>query len=276
MDIFNQEILEVAVEIVKKAGELMLKGFYAVKKVDTKTASYDVVTEYDKKTENLIISELKKAFPSHRFIGEESTEGPNEVEITNEPTWIIDPIDGTCNYIHGVSESAISVGFAVNKEVTVGVVYNPILNLLFTACKGMGAFQNGKKIHVSTCSEHSKSLVATEISFAGMTQYEHQVIERLRGLVKGAHGARAIGCAATTLCYVANGSIDAYVQDGLYCWDVAAGSIIVKEAGGIVLNSNGKPFQLTEKKILVASTQPLADQLIAIIKEADEKASHLL
>ncbi|XP_067013489.2 inositol monophosphatase 1 isoform X2 [Anabrus simplex] len=262
--------LEVAEEIAREAGKLILEGFSAAKDVTTKNGPWDLVTEYDRKVENLAFAELKKKFPTHKFIGEES-EAIKEVstELTDDPTWIIDPIDGTTNFIHGFHETCISMGLSVKKELIVGVVYNPILDYMFKARKGHGAYLNNKRIYTSKCTEMKDSLIAMETSFARIPEHRETVLARLRGIVTKAHAIRSVGTGALSMCYVANGSLDAYHIDGLYSWDVAAGAVIIREAGGVVMDTSGGPFELMSRKVLVAANKTLADELVQVIKIAD-------
>ena len=147
----------VALELVMKCGPVACEGYeQADANFKTKSAFYDVVTVYDKKVEDLLIAGLQKAFPETKFIGEEGTaENNSEPVLTNAPTWIIDPIDGTTNFIHRIPHWCISVGLAINRELVVGIVYNPIANEMYSAWKGHGAYLNGKRIYVRKCTEVS-------------------------------------------------------------------------------------------------------------------------
>ncbi|XP_067013488.2 uncharacterized protein [Anabrus simplex] len=263
--------LEVAEEIAREAGKLILEGFSAAKDVTTKNGPWDLVTEYDRKVENLAFAELKKKFPTHKFIGEES-EAIKEVstELTDDPTWIIDPIDGTTNFIHGFHETCISMGLSVKKELIVGVVYNPILDYMFKARKGHGAYLNNKRIYTSKCTELSKTVVAVEASVARVPHLTEEVMSRTAAITAVAHGTRTLGSAAMIVCYVANGSLGAFHMDHLQAWDVAGGTVILREAGGVALHTNGGPFDVMSRRYLFAGNKSLADQLVDIIKKADE------
>lgn len=132
------------------------------KKVELKSGDIDLVTETDQQVEKLLIAGLSKQFPNHKFIGEESVAGGSRCDLTNAPTWIIDPIDGTMNFVHTFPHCCISIGLFIEQKPTIGIVYNPNLEQLFTAIKGRGAFLNGKKIHVSGQKELSKAMVCYE------------------------------------------------------------------------------------------------------------------
>ncbi|XP_008474632.1 inositol monophosphatase 1-like, partial [Diaphorina citri] len=137
---------ETVLPLIEHAGEIVVEGFNSIKNIETKTTSWDLVTEYDKKVEKTLISRIQNHFPTHKFIGEETS---STTVLTNDPTWIIDPIDGTLNFVHRFPHSCISVAFAVERELVIGIVYNPMLQQMFTAQKGKGAFLNGKRIHTS-------------------------------------------------------------------------------------------------------------------------------
>jgi inositol-phosphate phosphatase/L-galactose 1-phosphate phosphatase len=158
-----QTYLEVAVGLATQAGQVIRKGFSEAKNVHYKGPT-DLVTETDRQCEQLIRSGLLAAFPTHQFIGEEDTSDSGAKPVlTDAPTWMCDPLDGTCNYVHGFPSVCVSLGLAIKKDLVVGVVYNPILGELFTAVRGCGAFLNGQPIHASPQQELSKALVATEI-----------------------------------------------------------------------------------------------------------------
>ncbi|XP_046669886.1 inositol monophosphatase 1-like [Homalodisca vitripennis] len=256
----------VVLEIVKSAGTVLAEGFKKTKKVTTKTSSSDLVTEYDKRIESLIIDEILKTFPTHKFIGEETASAEG---LTNDPTWMIDPIDGTNNFVHGDENCVISIALAVNQVLEIGIVYSPIKDQLFSAKKGNGSWLNGKPIHVSDVTDIKQSLLGFEVSLAGIPKIKETVLKRLAAIVSQAHGVRAIGTCALSLCYVAQGAWDAYQVDYLYCWDYAAGALIVQEAGGTVISTDGSPFEIMKRRIIAASSKQLADQLVTVLKQAD-------
>lgn len=146
---------DVALSLVMKCGSVFREGFDRVQpNYEVKSAFYDLVTVYDKQIEDLLISGLKQEFPESKFIGEEeSAASKRKPELTAAPTWIIDPIDGTTNFIHKIPQCCISVGLAINRELVVGIIYSPIENHMYSAWKGHGAFLNGERIHVSKCAK---------------------------------------------------------------------------------------------------------------------------
>ncbi|XP_060525687.1 inositol monophosphatase 1-like [Cylas formicarius] len=232
---------------------------------------WDWVTIYDRKIEEVLIKRIKERYPNHRYIGEEESFGETR-ELTDHPTWIIDPIDGTVNFVRNFPMSGISVALAIQKEIVVGVVYNPHMGELYTAVKGKGAYLNGNRIRTSCCKEMRKSVLNYELSLARRNEHFFKMyMYRTKHLIKAITGIRALGCAVLGLCYVANGRTDAYQADGLYPWDVAAGILIVREAGGYVIDTSGKEFDVMEPNFLATATRELSDQLMVVEKRADEE-----
>ncbi|XP_054270341.1 inositol monophosphatase 1-like [Macrosteles quadrilineatus] len=256
----------VILQLVKNAGKVLVEGFNNTKNVKTKSADYDLVTEYDRRIEEILIKQLSANFPGHKFIGEETM---GAEKLTDAPTWIIDPIDGTTNFVHRDANCAISVAFAVNRRLEIGIVYSPVRDQMFTAQRGKGAFLNGKPIHVSNVTDIKKSLVGQEISMAQCNTIKEKLLKRLSAVVSKAHGVRSIGTCAMSLCYVALGAWDAYQVDYLWPWDYSAGALIVEEAGGVVLSTDGSPFDVMKQSILVTGTKQLAEDLIKTFKQAD-------
>lgn len=259
-----------ALKLVKDAGSIIREA--KDKTASTKTADWDLVTIYDKKLEDVLINSLQKEFPTHKFIGEESAADANFMpELTDEPTWIIDPIDGTTNFVHGFPYCCISVGLTINKEEVIGIIYNPVLEELFCAQKGKGTYYNGKRVYCSKIEEVNQSVIGFEISIARNEIWTDIFMKRLRALVTKSQALRSMGSAALGLAYVSNGSQDVYTCDGLKPWDAAAGAVLVREAGGVIYATNGDKFDVMKPSFLVASTQKLADEALALIKEADSK-----
>ncbi|XP_076275480.1 uncharacterized protein LOC143206697 [Rhynchophorus ferrugineus] len=234
---------------------------------------WNLVTIYDKKIEEILIRKIKEKYPDHKHIGEEETEKAKQMaKLTDAPTWIIDPIDGTANFTRKMPITCISVGLAVNKEQVLGIVYNPYLDELFTAFKGEGAYFNGKRIYTSGCTDIKKSVMNYEISVARRNEHYYNLyMYRFKHLIKIIQGFRSLGCVVLGLCYVACGRTDAYQCDGLYPWDAAAGTIIVREAGGYVTDSSGKEFDLMDPNFLATATKQLSDEYMAIERLADEE-----
>lgn len=276
----SQEDLDRCYEFVLKltieSGKVIREAINGCKKnIETKAGDWDLVTEYDKKVEEILIDSLAKVFPTHKFIGEETVSKTNNLpDLTDAPTWIIDPIDGTTNFVHSFPFTCISIALAVNKELEMGIVYNPVLEQLFTARKGHGAFLNGKPLKSSKVKELEHSLLCLEASYATMEDIRDVILGRLEAFVSVAHGIRTMGSAALTLCHVAMGALEAYHSDNLMPWDVAAGVLIVREAGGIVIDTNGGVFNVMSPKVVAVGNKKLGDDLVKLIKQADSK-THL-
>ncbi|MBN3302612.1 IMPA1 monophosphatase, partial [Amia calva] len=232
-----------------------------------KSSPVDLVTETDQKVEALIISSIKQKFPNHSFIGEESVAAGAPSILTDNPTWIIDPIDGTTNFVHRFPFVAVSIGFAVNKEIEFGIVYSCIEDKLYSARKGKGAFCNGVQIRVSGQKDITKSLLLTELGYKKDSEHFQTMMSNMqRILTIPTHGIRCVGSAAINMCLVASGAVDAYYQIGIHCWDMAGGAIIVTEAGGVIVDIDGRPFDLMSRRLITASSKALADRIAVEIQ----------
>ncbi|KAF9896589.1 hypothetical protein BX616_007161 [Lobosporangium transversale] len=281
--------LEFAIHLAKLAGPVILEGFnsrftperteHLVKVGNTA----DLVTLWDQRVEKLVRAEITEKMKTHSFIGEETVAAGENCSLTDAPTWIVDPIDGTTNFVHGFPFVAISIGLAINKEPVVGVIYNPILNQLFTAAKGQGAYLSkidenprtqGRRLPLSypypppPLPSLSVALIAGEYGSERKTEIIDSKVKSLRNLsakdpsdlapgraVGHAHGIRCLGSAAMDMMTIAQGQMDVYWEIGCWEWDVCAGIIIVREAGGIVVDGCGREVSdgqlLTGRRFLV-------------------------
>uniref|UniRef100_A0A1B6G0D7 Inositol-1-monophosphatase n=1 Tax=Cuerna arida TaxID=1464854 RepID=A0A1B6G0D7_9HEMI len=262
-----EKYFEVALKITKEAGKLVRQKIWEVKTVKTKACAIDFVTETDQQVEKMLIDEISSHFPDHKFIGEESTAEGKQIEFTDSPTWIIDPIDGTMNFVHGNPNVCISIGLLINKVPEIGIVYNPVLEQLFTAQRGQGAFCNDRRIKVSDKKEMSEALLAIEFGTSRNPEKMEVVLQNVRKLYPLVHGMRSLGSATMNIVSVAMGGVDAYCEFGIHAWDMAAGEIIITEAGGVVIDPTGGPFDLMSGKILCASTKELAEDLSASLHQ---------
>ncbi|MDO4363909.1 MAG: inositol monophosphatase family protein [Clostridia bacterium] len=233
-------MLNEIIEIVKKAGEIY-KSAGDDLGISQKSSNVDLVTKYDKQIQNFLYTELKKVVPDAQLFGEE---GDGNKELTDGYCFIIDPIDGTTNFVKGFQHSAISVGLAKDKELIIGVVLDPDLNNLYYAEKGKGAFLNDKPIHVSDC-ELQKSLV-----LFGTCPYEHELAHKTFQLTEDvfykAIEVRRGGSAALDICYIASGKADLYYELIIRPWDWAGATLILKEAGGICTQVTGDELNLNK------------------------------
>ena len=203
--------------------------------LEEKSSPADLVTKYDKQCEEVILQLLTSQFPKFDIVSEEMH---SERVLTDRPTWIIDPIDGTTSFVHGLFDCCVSIGMTYQKEPLVGVVFVPALNELFTAIKGRGAFLNGQPISVSGCTDIRKSLVCTHIPYNRHVSAIQAVLDVNKELAVQyqVHGIRSYGSCAMDMCSVACGRLDLYFEVGVQLWDMAAATVIVREAGGIVTN----------------------------------------
>ncbi len=258
MDI--DKILKNTIEITKDIGLYVKNEQKVVKKdnIETKRLN-DFVTYVDKTAEKKLVEKFKKILPEAGFITEEQTETKRGTTYN----WIIDPLDGTTNYIHGLLPVAVSVALQKDDETILGVVYEIGLDECFYAVKGKGAFLNGKKITVSTAPKIYESLIATGFPYSDYTKLP-PFMETLDFFMKNSHGLRRFGSAATDLAYVASGRVEAFYEYNLNAWDVAAGALLVQEAGGKVCNFSGNDNYIFGKEIIATNANIFVEVLQTI------------
>ncbi|XP_062847264.1 inositol monophosphatase 2 [Trichomycterus rosablanca] len=257
------ECLDVAVQTALRAAQMVREAVNQEKQVSSKSTPTDLVTEADHQVEELIISTLREKFPSHRFIGEESSAAGEKCVLTDSPTWIIDPIDGTCNFVHSFPMVAVSIGFAVNKQLEFGVICHCFDGTLYTARRGHGAFCNGERLKVSKEKDVSKALILTEIGAKRDPGTLEIFLGNMKKLLSApVHGVRIIGSSTLALCQVARGAAEAYYQYGLHCWDIAAAAIIITEAGGCVIDTTGGPLDIMSRRVVAAGSRKIADYIV--------------
>ncbi|XP_035512254.1 inositol monophosphatase 2 [Morone saxatilis] len=263
-----QECMDHCVEVTRKAGKMIREALQKDIAVMQKSSPVDLVTETDQKVEQLIISSIKEKYPTHSFIGEESVAAGAPSVLTDNPTWIIDPIDGTTNFVHRFPFVSVSIGFTVKKEIEFGIVYSCIEDKLYTARKGKGAFCNGDPIKVSGQEDISQSLVLTEMGFKKDAEHFKTMLANVKTILTiPVHGVRSPGSAAVNMCLVACGSADAYYHMGIHCWDMAGGAAVVTEAGGVIMDISGGPFDLMSRRLIVASSTAIAERIAKEITE---------
>ncbi|RBQ29490.1 inositol monophosphatase family protein [Aliarcobacter vitoriensis] len=248
------------IKIIKKAGKILKKGFYSNKDVTFK-AKKDLVTKYDVAVENYLKKHFSKHFKEFNIIAEESDN--SKVEFNN--SIIIDPIDGTTNFVNGVPHTAISVGVYKNKKPYLAVVYNPILDELYVAKVGKGAFLNGKELKVSTEEDLQKSLLATGFPYTSGSNEDdlNDVLKKIKDVLPHCQDLRRLGSASIDLCMVAKGTFEGYYEMNLKPWDVSAGVLILSEAGGKITNISGGEYNLFEDKYIVATNGKIHNQLLS-------------
>lgn len=277
----GHEFLSTAVRAARLAGEVILNNLGRISKdeVDIKQAS-DFVTRVDKDSEQIIINTIKERFPHHLFLAEESvkeaeTGGYCQYGPSGSHRWIIDPLDGTTNYIHGYPAFSVSIALEYSPctpsvvrgkdEIISGVIFDPLRNELFTAEKGKGAFLNGQPIKVSTVSELKDSLITTGFPFRRKELID-VYLKLFRKLFHKVSDLRRAGSAALDLAHLASGRCDGFFEIGLSPWDIAAGSILIKEAGGVVTDFRGESDYLSTGNI-AAGTPTLHKEILKEIKD---------
>jgi len=256
----NIPTLAQMVEFAAAAGKLLRESYGKHHQVNHK-GRIDLVTEMDQQSERLLIDRILTNFPGHKIFTEESGELSGQIEHC----WYIDPLDGTTNYAHHLPIFAISLAYAREGEVQLGVVYDPMRDECFSAQKGQGAWLNGAPLQVSATDELLYALLSTgfpydiETTEKNLTCFTH--FSRL------SQGVRRMGAAALDLCYVASGRIDGYWEQKLQSWDLAAGALIVQEAGGIITSLQGSPDYLTPPYSTLAAAPAVHAQMLAEFKK---------
>ncbi len=256
-------MLNELIEIVKEAGLFFKNGYYAKKSIEFK-GKKDLVTQYDKSIEKFLIEKFSSAFKEYNIIAEESDNA--KIEFGN--SIIIDPIDGTTNFVNKIPHCSISVGIYRDKKPYIGVVYNPILDELYTAQIGKGAYLNGKKIEVSKDKNFQTSLISTGFPYSGATNKDdlNFVIKNLERVLPKCQDIRRLGSAAIDLCMVASGIYGGYYEINLKPWDVSAGRLILEEAGGKITNIFNQPYDIFNDRCTVATNGHIHDELISYLE----------
>ena len=254
-------ILNIAVKAARRAASVINRASLQLDLVTVQSkAPNDFVTEVDRAAEAAIIEVLRDTYPDHAILAEESGRSGE-----SEYCWIIDPLDGTTNFIHGFPQYAISIALAKNGQVEHGVVFDPVRNELFTASKGAGAFLNDRRIRVSRCTRLADSLIGTGFPFRSDDDLE-AYIGAFRELTQKTSGLRRPGAAALDLSWVACGRIDGFWEAGLQTWDMAAGALLIQEAGGLVTDFDGESAHLDSGRV-VAAPPKLFAQLLPIVQK---------
>ena len=253
-------MLNIAVKAARRAGSIITRGSYDLDKLTvTKKRHNDFVSEVDRAAEDAIIAILKESFPDHAILAEESGSAGN-----SEYVWIIDPLDGTTNFLHGLPPYCVSIALSHRGVLTQGVVYDPTRNDLFTATRGGGAFMNDRRIRVSRTLRMDEALVATGFPFRDLQNLD-TYLAQLRAITQHSAGVRRHGAAALDLAYVACGRYDAFWEMGLAPWDLAAGALLIQEAGGLVTDLDGESTFL-ETGNIVCATPKVFPQVLRLLE----------
>jgi len=251
--------LKVALEAAREAGGIIMKHYRQLQRVEKKGA-VDLVTEADLACEAAIVATIRRSFPEHTIIAEE---GDYQQARASDYRWVIDPLDGTTNYVHGLPMFGVSIGLQVHEETELGVVLNPAQGEEFVALKGQGATLNGKPIHVSEVDHLQDALLVTGFAYRHDEVF-HRSFDLYRELHDRCQGVRRLGAAALDLCYVAAGRLDAFYEANLNPWDICAGALICREAGGVTTDWRGESLPFSGERVL-ASNGRLHREVMAVL-----------
>ncbi|HIF93578.1 MAG TPA: inositol monophosphatase [Myxococcales bacterium] len=251
------ELLQLARDLARSAGAIQRDRFETDLKLDTKSAPIDLVTEVDRACEALIVEGIQAARADDAILAEE---GHGDDKADAKIRWIIDPLDGTVNFAHGFPRFCVSIGIEIEGLRSVGVVYDPLLNECFEAARGEGAWLGPRRLRVSEEDELGRALIATGFAY-DVHDSENDNLAAFRNVIKVARGIRRDGSAALDLCYVASSRLDAYWELKLHPWDVAAGYLIVEEAGGRISDFGDGPPDRSGREV-VATNGSLHQELL--------------
>jgi len=252
-------IKQVGIRAAYRAGRILNSHFGKITQV-TKKGAIDLVTKADIESEQTILETIRETFPSHAILAEESGESRGAAATR----WIIDPLDGTTNFSHNLGIYSVSIAFAENDQVVMGIVFNPHNGELFTAISGKGAQLNDQPICVSTADSLTDSLLVTGFPY-NIRDGADLLMERFAKCLIASQGIRRLGSAALDLCYVACGRFDGFWENRLKPWDTAAGALITQEAGGRVTDYRDRPFQMDGDEVL-ATNGHIHQKMLALLQ----------
>ena len=257
-------MLDRVIEAVKISGEILKDGFGNNFSIEFKSSKANLVTEIDKKSEKAVIDFISKNFPTHNILAEES----GLERKSSEFTWVIDPLDGTTNFAHGLPIFSVSIGVTKNEKIICGAVYDVISDKMFVAESGSGAELNGEKISVSVNDDLEQSVLATGFPY-DIRENPENAIRKFNDFILNSRAIRRLGCASIDFCYLAAGVFDGYWEVHLHPWDICAGKLIVEESGGIVTNFRNEKIDIYSKQIL-ASNGKIHHKMLEIINRSDD------
>jgi myo-inositol-1(or 4)-monophosphatase len=252
-----QPLLNIAIQAARRAGEVIVRGLNRLHRIEVRAkGENDFVSEIDTQAEREIIDTVHRRYPQHGFLAEES----GQSGVDSEFVWIIDPLDGTTNFLHGYPQFAVSIGVQRRGRMEHAVVYDPMRQELFTASRGEGAQLDGKKIRVSPHIGLERALIGTGFPYRANLHWLDSYMAMLKAVMQSTAGVRRPGAAALDLAYVAAGRLDAFWELGLSPWDTAAGTLLITEAGGMVGRLNGGEYK-NEGDIVVGTPKVYAPLL---------------
>ncbi len=260
MKLMKNTLIKAALE----AGKILKENFGGDYKISSKDVVSNLVTEIDKKSEDKIFEIIKKDFPSHYILSEEA----GAIVQDSEYKWLIDPIDGTVNYAHSIPITCVSIALEKAGEIIMGVVYNPMMNEFFFSEKDNGAFLNDNKISVSKNKDFKRSLLVTGFPYDS-SSYKPNPVSVFKKFIMIDVPIRRLGSAALDLCWTACGRFDGFWEYNLNAWDVAAGYLILKEAGGMITNFKNEKYSVYGKEILAANNNVIHNAMLEVIKKQD-------
>jgi myo-inositol-1(or 4)-monophosphatase len=264
----NELMLSLAVEAALEAGKFLKANIGKIRHIEFKGGqTTNLVTEIDKGSEEIIINTIKKRYPRHDFLGEES----GFAQVSSDYRWIIDPLDGTTNYAHGLKIFSVTIGLEYKGEIILGVVYDPNLDELFTVEKGKGAWLNKDRIAVSKTKKLLESLVVTGFPY-NINEDPEPAVSQFRSFLVRSQAVRRLGSAALDLCYVACGRFDGFWEGVLNPWDMSAGVLLVMEAGGKWTDFQGMPSTVYNKQVL-ATNGLIHEEMVEVLKKESKKGS---
>ncbi|WP_028561671.1 inositol monophosphatase family protein [Paenibacillus pinihumi] len=260
----EDQLYDFACRLAEEAGQYIRSRMDDRTNMEQKTNGSDLVTVVDKASEALLMERIQASYPDHWILSEETDgEGNSYDKLRGKPGgygWILDPIDGTTNFIHGVPHFAVSIGIVKDKEPVIGVIYSPLTGELFAARKGHGAYVNGQAIRVGEEAAVGQALLGTGF-YAGDWLPDSDALPEVARMVGRCRNLRMTGAASLDMCWVAMGRLTGYWHRGLHPWDSAAGTVIVREAGGTVTDYEGNPYDMTQSTI-VATNGRIHQELI--------------
>ena len=264
--VMRPALINVMAKAAEKAGKGLVRDFGEVGHLQiSRKGPADFVSTADLKAQKILREELSKARPSFGFLMEESDGGSDKPDAPER--WIVDPLDGTTNFLHGVPHWCISIAVEKKGDIVAGLIYQPLTDEMFWAERGVGAYCSSTRLRVSARSALSECLIATGLGFKGSAKDPVKVLKQVSGVMSHVAGIRRAGSAALDLAYVAAGRFDGYWEEGLGVYDVAAGAIIVKEAGGSV-SPMVKGQDPVQSASLIASNFEIHDKLVKMVREA--------